>query len=86
MSDQDTKTLARIKVNRAIKLIEQAELLLSAACAELCPIVNAYDQWKLVGDQYDEVRALSRKIAYTIPMDSVDLDADAKRALSKAGR
>lgn len=68
--------LARSKYQRAIKLIEQAETLLSEACGELCPLVGAIDQWKDCGDRYDEVRALSRRLAYSAARDNVDMDHD----------
>lgn len=69
-----TQDIAKAKVERALSLIERAQALLSEACGELCPLKNARDQWEMVGDEYDAVKALWHRVHETIPRSKVDLD------------
>lgn len=69
-----TKIIAQAKVEKALELIEQAQGLLSAACTELCCLKYAADQWTMVGDQYDAVKALWHRVNETVPRSKVDLD------------
>jgi hypothetical protein len=78
----DSKQVARNKIKSALYHIDMARFQLSQACGELCPIVGAFDQWRIVGDAYDQVKGLWHLVD-SIPRESVDLDPDAKRSLKE---
>lgn len=80
----DSKAIANQKVELALKYIEQAQYLLSKACGELCPIVNASEQWKIVGDHYDATKDLWHNVNESILWSKIDLDPDEKRRLEEA--
>jgi hypothetical protein len=65
---------ARLKYQKALKLIEQAQNTLSDACQELCPLIGAVDQWEDCGRAYDHVHDLWRRIAYSVARDNVRMD------------
>jgi hypothetical protein len=79
--NNDTKVIANQKVDKALRLIEQAQFLLSQACGELSSICWADKQWSMVGRHYDETKALWHRVNGTVPRSKIDLDSDAKRAL-----
>ncbi|MGZ3744428.1 MAG: hypothetical protein ACXVB1_00060 [Pseudobdellovibrionaceae bacterium] len=83
MSEIDSKKIAQQKVEKALKLIDQASHLLSLACGELSPIIYADKQWKMVGDHYDATKDLARQVSFTIQRSKIDLDSDTKNALLK---
>lgn len=71
MSDE----VARKKYDRALQLIEQAQVLLSEAAGELCPLIGAVKQWDLVGKHYRQTKELWRKVAYSYTREKVRLDS-----------
>lgn len=77
----DTKALAREKYQRALRLIEQAQVLLGSACGELSALEHGFTQWKKVGKMYDQVHQLWRDVAYSSARDKVDLDSIHKEEL-----
>lgn len=77
-----SELLARHKYQNSLKLIEQAQNLLSDACQELSPLIGAIKQWEDCGKQYDAVHDLWRRVAYSaarenVRMDSMPLDPSA---------
>lgn len=68
--------IAKAKYRRAVKLLEQAEALISEACGELCPLVGAVELWTEVGDHYDKTKALARKLAYSYICNIVEMEHD----------
>ncbi len=70
MSDE----IAKAKYQRAVKLLEQAEALVSEACGELCPLIGAVELWTAVGDHYDLTKALARRLAYSHLRDIVEME------------
>lgn len=71
-----SRELARTKYQRAVKLLEHAEAIISEACGELCPLVGAVELWTEVGDHYDKTKALARKLAYSHVRDIVEMEHD----------
>ena len=78
----ESKAIAKQKLQNALKYIEAAQNHLSSACGELSRLEGAYDQWKAVGDKYDEIKELWRMVNETTPRNSIDLDSDAKAKLA----
>lgn len=76
-----TQQLALLKARRALQAIEQAHVLLSKACEELCPIDGLCPQWEDVGDHYDKVKALWHRVNSRINGGGFDMDTDSRRAL-----
>jgi hypothetical protein len=82
----DTQQIAKQKVHNALKLIDQAQFLLSRACGELSPVVWADKHWERIGNHMDATKQLWRDVSYSIPWEKIDLDSDAKRDLEIIGR
>ena len=78
----DTKKIAQLKYQRAVRLIVKAEEFLSLACGELCPLSGAAEQWKEVGKMYDKVQELRRTVDYAY-IGNIDLDSDEKARLRR---
>ncbi len=77
----DSKKIALAKVEKALRLIEEAQEKLFAACSELGQVVHANGQYDLISDKADEVKALWHKVNESIPRHEVDLDSGAKAKL-----
>lgn len=68
------KEEAIAKYQKALRLIEQAENLLSDACGHLCPLKGAIEEWTLVGNAYDKLKEVRRTVAYSSARDNVEMD------------
>ncbi len=69
-----SKEMARKKYQVAVSLIATAESILSEACGELCPLIGAIEEWEAVGDIYELVKDLRRRVDYSSAKDNVDMD------------
>lgn len=72
----ESTKLAEAKYQKAIELIQQAADLLSEACGELSPLVGACEHWTDVGNHYDQIRALSRRLMYSSARHNVVMDEE----------
>lgn len=50
------------RVQYALQQIEGAQYLLSAACANLCPVIGFVKEWEKTGKLMDQVQALWHRV------------------------
>ena len=77
--------LAKLKVQKALNLIQNAQALLGEASAELSGIIGAASKWQQVGKEYDRVHALWYKVEGLIHNDRLFLDGAAEASARERG-
>lgn len=80
---EDSRAIAQKKVERSLRLIEEAQSMISKACGELSPISWGGEAYTRVGDMYDQLSQLHFDVRTSIPWSKIDLDSDAKTKLAK---
>lgn len=63
MNDPGTAAAADAKVQKALVLIERAQVLLDQACQELCPIIGGVAQYTSVGKLHRQVELTWHRVA-----------------------
>jgi hypothetical protein len=76
-----THVYAVARVERAMDLAEQAQVLLGAALAELSPIVGGMVEWRRLGKLYDELHAQWYRLERLRENPKLELDDCAAQAL-----